>query len=154
MFCNTDRRADKTEHYVKTLLEKRVDGIIIAGGGTDFTEASTAFAEYGAPVVFIGRHREGGHSVQISNAAAARDATAHLTLLGHQRDRLPRRAARAHERPGPARGLPRGPRRTPASGSTTGSLREGDFGERSGYEAARLLPPSSRARPRSSPPTT
>ena len=138
VFCNTDRRADKTEYYVNTLLEKRMDGIIIAGGGTDFTEASTAFAEYGAPVVFIGRHGEGGHSVQISNAAAARDATAHLTMLGHHRDRVPRRAAGAHERPGPARRLPRGPqRRGPAFDERL--VREGDFGESSGYEATQAL---------------
>ena len=138
VFCNTDRRVEKTEYYVKTLLEKRMDGIIIAGGGTDFTEASTAFAEYGAPVVFIGRHREGGHSVQISNAAAARDATAHLTMLGHRaiaflagplaltsvQDRLEGHRAGLQDA-----GLEFDER----------LLREGDFGERSGYQAAQSL---------------
>ena len=138
VFCNTDRRADKTEYYVKTLLEKRMDGIIIAGGGTDFTEASTAFAEYGAPVVFIGRHGEGGNSVQISNAAAARDATAHLTMLGHNRiaflagplaltsvqDRLEGYRAGLDDA-----GIPFDPQ----------LLREGDFGERAGYQAAQEL---------------
>ena len=138
VFCNTDRRADKTEYYVNTLLEKRMDGIIIAGGGTDFTEASTAFAAYGAPVVFIGRHGEGVHSVQISNAAAARDATSHLTMLGHRaiaflagpsaltsvQDRLAGYRAGLEDA-----GLECDER----------LLREGDFGERSGYESAQAL---------------
>jgi DNA-binding LacI/PurR family transcriptional regulator len=138
VFCNTDRRADKTEYYVNTLLQKRMDGIIIAGGGTDFTDATTAFTEYGAPVVFIGRHGEGVHSVQISNAAAARDATAHLTRLGHRaiaflagpmaltsvQDRLDGYRAALEDA-----GL----------GFDERLLREGDFGERSGYESAQSL---------------
>lgn len=138
VFCNTDRRADKTEYYVNTLLQKRMDGIIIAGGGTDFTEASTAFAEYGAPVVFIGRHQEGGHSVQISNAAAARDATGHLTLLGHQAIAFlagPLALTSVQDRlEGYRAGL-----QDAGLGFDERLLREGDFGERSGYESAQSL---------------
>jgi len=138
VFCNTDRRADKTEYYVNTLLQKRMDGIIIAGGGTDFTAASTAFAEYGAPVVFIGRHREGGHSVQISNAAAARDATSHLTLLGHRAIAFlagPPALTSVQDRlEGYRDGL-----QDAGLGFDERLVREGDFGERSGYESARSL---------------
>jgi LacI family transcriptional regulator len=84
VFCNTDRRADKAELYVNGLLEKRVDGIIIAGGGTDFAQASQTFADFGARVVFIGRHRCGSPSVQIDNVGLSRAATLHLVELGHR----------------------------------------------------------------------
>jgi DNA-binding LacI/PurR family transcriptional regulator len=136
VFCNTDRRADKSEHYVDTLLQKRVDGIIIAGGGTDFTHASTAFAEFGAPVVFIGRHRAGGHSVQIDNVAAARGATAHLAALGHREIAFvtgPLTLTSVQDRlAGYRAGL-----EAAGLGWDDRLVREGDFGERSGYEAAR-----------------
>ena len=138
VFCNTDRRADKTEAYVNTLLEKRMDGIIIAGGGTDFTDASTAFAEYGAPVVFIGRHREGGHSVQISNAAAARDATGHLTMLGHHKIAFlagPMALTSVQDRlEGYRAGL-----QDADLDFDERLVREGDFGESSGYESTQAL---------------
>lgn len=84
LFCNTDRRGDKSEHCVNSLLQKRVDGIIVAGGGTDFTHASRTFAAYGAQVVLIGRHRAKLPSVQIDNVQAARGATDHLIDLGHR----------------------------------------------------------------------
>jgi len=138
VFCNTDRRADKAEYYVNTLLQKRMDGIIIAGGGTDFTEASTAFAEYGAPVVFIGRHAEGVHSVQISNSAAARDATSHLTMLGHRAIAFlagPLALTSVQDRvDGYRAGL-----EDAGLEFDERLLREGDFGERSGYESAQAL---------------
>jgi len=84
IFCNTDRRAEKSELYVNLLLQKRVDGIIFAGGGTDFAEASQSFASYGTQVVLIGRHRIGRPSVQIDNVGLACDATNHLVELGHR----------------------------------------------------------------------
>jgi len=83
IFCNTDRNVGKAEHYVNTLLQKRVDGIIIAGGGTDFTWATRTFTEFGAEVVFIGRHGAERPSVQVDNVAAAQLATGHLARLGH-----------------------------------------------------------------------
>ncbi len=138
LFCNTDRRAEKTEFYVNTLLQKRVDGIIIAGGGTDFTDASTAFAEYGAPVVFVGRHGDGGQSVQISNEAAARDATDHLTLLGHRNIAFlagPRSLTSVQDR---LEGY-RAALRDAGLQADDAVVREGDFGERSGYEATVAL---------------
>jgi DNA-binding LacI/PurR family transcriptional regulator len=138
VFCNTDRRADKSEHYVDTLLQKRVDGIIIAGGGTDFTHASTAFAEFGAPVVFIGRHRAGGHSVQIDNVAAARGATAHLAALGHREIAFvtgPLTLTSVQDRlAGYRAGL-----EAAGLGWDDRLVREGDFGERSGYTATQEL---------------
>jgi DNA-binding LacI/PurR family transcriptional regulator len=139
IFCNTDRDAAKSEYYVNVLLQKQVDGLIIAGGGTDFTRAFERFAEHGTRVVFVGKPSLPWPSVRVPNEDGTVAAMAHLAELGHQqvgfiggpqtlstaRDRLAgyRRAVRDH-------GLVASP-----------SLeRPGDFSEQSGYrEAERLL---------------
>lgn len=84
IFCNTSRKAEKLEHYVDVLLQKRADGIIFAGGGTDFAPVSQPLLDYNVEVAVIGRHNLPFPSVQIDNIAAARDATSHLVELGHR----------------------------------------------------------------------
>jgi LacI family transcriptional regulator len=85
IFCNTDRQAEKMEHYVDVLLQKRADGIIIAGGGTDFTQVSQALSDFDTKVALIGRHNLPFPSVQVDNFQAAYEATSHLGELGHSR---------------------------------------------------------------------
>ena len=85
IFCNTDRRAEKMEHYVDVLLQKRADGIIIAGGGTDFTQVSQALSDFDTKVALVGRHNLQFPSVQIDNFQAAYEATSHLVHLGDRR---------------------------------------------------------------------
>jgi LacI family transcriptional regulator len=138
IFCNTDRDAAKSEHYVTALLQKQVDGLILAGGGTDFTRASERFAEHGTSVVFVGEPSVPWPSVRVPNEEGAATATSHVAELGHERvafisgptglptarDRLAgyRRAVAEH-------GL-----------AEAESLeRTGDFSEGSGYEAAESL---------------
>ncbi|TCJ15621.1 LacI family transcriptional regulator [Rubrobacter taiwanensis] len=138
IFCNTNRRAEKLEHYVDVLLQKRADGIIIAGGGTDFSPVSQVLSDFDIEAAVIGRHNLPFPSVQIDNVGAAYEATSHLVELGHERiafisgplsltsvqDRLNgyREALRR-------RGIERDDR----------LVREGDFQPESGYSAARSL---------------
>lgn len=85
IFCNTDRSLEQAKQYINALIEKRVDGIIIAGGGTDYTEELPVFAQFDTQVVVIGRHNLPFSSVQVDNVRAAYRATSHLVNLGHRK---------------------------------------------------------------------
>jgi DNA-binding LacI/PurR family transcriptional regulator len=85
VLCNTDRDVGKLGNYLDTLVESRVDGVIIAGGATDSAVDSRVFRPYRTKRVMVGRHAIGGPSVQIDNVAAARQVLDHLLDLGHRR---------------------------------------------------------------------
>lgn len=85
IFCNTSRQAEKLEQYVDVLLQKRADGIVIAGGGTDFAPVSQALSDFDIEVAVIGRHNLPFPSVQIDNVRAAHEVVSHLVELGHER---------------------------------------------------------------------
>lgn len=85
IFCNTSRKAEKLEQYVDVLLQKRVDGIVLVGGGTDFAPISQALLDFDVDVTVIGRHNLPFPSVQIDNVGAAQEAASHLAELGHRR---------------------------------------------------------------------
>lgn len=138
IYCNTNRKAEKLEYCVDVLLQKRADGIILAGGGTDFAQVSQALEDFDTEVAVIGRHNLPFPSVQVDNFGAAYEVTGHLADLGHQhiafigglmtltsvQDRLSGYKSCLGER-----GLAQGDR----------LVREGDFGEESGYSAASSL---------------
>lgn len=84
VLCNTDRDIEKTNMYLDTLVKSRVDGVIVAGGGTDTTFDPQLFAAYDTKVVLVGRHNLPYPSVQVDNVAAAHGATAHVAQLGHR----------------------------------------------------------------------
>lgn len=83
ILCNTDRNPEKQRVYLRALMERRVDGLIIAGGSFGRTEAEIAGESL--PVVMIGRHRVRFPSVRIDNVAAGAMATGHLLALKHRR---------------------------------------------------------------------
>lgn len=85
VLCNTDRNIDKANTYLDTLVKSRVDGVIVAGGGTDTTFDPQLFTAYGTKVVLVGRHNLPYPSVQVDNVGAAHEATAHVLRLGHRR---------------------------------------------------------------------
>lgn len=80
---NTDRRRDTQEAYLRTLLERRVDGLIVTGG--TFGTRDLALIRAMLPVVVVGRHEVPLSSVRVDNVAAAAAATRHLIELGHRR---------------------------------------------------------------------
>jgi LacI family transcriptional regulator len=138
IFCNTSRRQEKLEQYVDVLLQKRADGIILAGGGSESPEVTQVLTDFDVHVALVGRHGLPFPSVQIDNMGAAREATSHLIALGHRhiafvsgppgltsvQDRLAgyRAALKEH-------GMKRDGR----------LLRVGDFGAESGYTSATSL---------------
>jgi LacI family transcriptional regulator len=138
IFCNTDRDAAKSEQYVNVLLQKQVDGLIIAGGGTDFTRASERFAAHGTQVVFVGKSSMPWPSVRVPNADGTVAAMEHLAKLGHRRVGYitgPRELTTARDRL-------TGYRRAVSDHGLVASptlLRAGDFGEQSGHRAAESL---------------
>ncbi len=71
---------------LRSLRERRVDGIILISGCTD---RETRCTEEGTdtPVVIVNNaHREHiGYSVEVDNAAGSREAICHLLSLGHRR---------------------------------------------------------------------
>ncbi|MRH27956.1 substrate-binding domain-containing protein [Microbacterium sp. SYP-A9085] len=85
MFCSTDRLPEKAASYIEALLLKRVDGLVVVGGGDEIQLSESSVATYGTKVVFIGRPSKAFSTVRIDNIGAARDATEHLLGLGHTR---------------------------------------------------------------------
>lgn len=83
ILCNTDRNPEKQRLYLRALMERRVDGLIVAGGS--FGRAETELTGGDLPVVMIGRHPARLPSVRIDNVEAAALATGHLIALGHRR---------------------------------------------------------------------
>ncbi|MBX6764903.1 MAG: LacI family DNA-binding transcriptional regulator [Rubrobacteraceae bacterium] len=138
VFCNTGRDAERLEQYVDVLLQKRADGIILAGGGTQTKQVSQVLSDFDLAVALIGRHNLPFPSVQIDNRTAAREATSHLLELGHRRvafisgplnltsvqDRLA-----GYQEAMVEHGIEHDSR----------LIREGDFGVQSGYSAAMAL---------------
>ncbi|MDR7481977.1 MAG: LacI family DNA-binding transcriptional regulator [Armatimonadota bacterium] len=83
ILCNTDRRQDKQQVYLRTLLERRVDGLIVAGGTV--TAADLRLVRGLVPMVAIGRHQVPLPTVRVDNVAAGETAARHLLALGHRR---------------------------------------------------------------------
>jgi LacI family transcriptional regulator len=83
ILCNTDRDPEKQRLYLRALMERRVDGVIVAGGSFGPPETETTGGDL--PVVMIGRHPARFPSVRIDNVEAAALAAAHLIGLGHRR---------------------------------------------------------------------
>ncbi len=85
IFCNTSRNLEKLGQYVDVLLQKRADGIILAGGGAESVQISQVLSDFDVCVAVVGRHNLPFPSVQVNNFEEARGATAHLVELGHRR---------------------------------------------------------------------
>lgn len=83
--CNTDHSAEKLGVYVRLLREKRVDGVLLAGGGHERPEDAAQLTGADLPIQAIGRHPLEVPSVRIDNVTAARAATSHLLERGRGR---------------------------------------------------------------------
>ncbi|WP_188052243.1 LacI family DNA-binding transcriptional regulator [Aureimonas fodinaquatilis] len=85
IFCNTNHNIAKREQDINLLLQKRVDGIIICGSGTDYESGSGRLANGNAPFVVLGRNERLDYpSVHADNFRAGYRATQHLVDLGHR----------------------------------------------------------------------
>ena len=138
VLCNTDRATAKVNGYLNTLVNSRVDGVIIAGGGTETVIDTRVLRQYQTKVVLVGRHDLPHPSVQIDNVAAGAQVTDHLLDLGHRRIAFVTGPGSSHtvqdrldgyRRACSARGI------DPAADLVF----EGGFDEESGYQGARAV---------------
>jgi DNA-binding LacI/PurR family transcriptional regulator len=88
--CDADESIENELDHARTLLEHRVDGIIVSPTTSVTGEISRATKEiYGGkiPTVFIDRALQGARipTVVSDNVPAAQEATTHLIRLGHRR---------------------------------------------------------------------
>jgi LacI family transcriptional regulator len=133
---NADERPELQDHHVRTLLDRRIDGLLVSptdGGSPLMLDAARA----GTPMVFVDRWIPGVDVpvVRADGRAAIRDLVAHLHGLGHRRLAIiagpaPPRPAVSASRPSGTRSRSTGsPCPTPTSGRAT-SRRERAPGHR------------------------
>ena len=86
MFCNTYESEVEEAEYVRVLIERRVDGVLLVpscGAGASVQ----LLQEHGMPTVVLDRHVHDvqADEVRADSRAGAYDAVHHLTDLGHRR---------------------------------------------------------------------
>ncbi|MFJ4143180.1 LacI family DNA-binding transcriptional regulator [Pseudomonas sp. NPDC089734] len=86
ILCNSDDNPEKQRNYLRVLLEKRVDGLIVSSVEGDVSVAG-GLAEVRTPLVIVDRELEGiaADMVRIDHEQGAYLATRHLLELGHRR---------------------------------------------------------------------
>jgi LacI family transcriptional regulator len=134
MLCNADENPEKEAMYLRTVRQKRADGLIISPSGGSATLLRSLIGS-GTPVVQVDRRLHGlaTDAVLIDNRSGVRAAIEHLIRLGHRRIGMiggPRRLYTGRERLEAYRvalqdaGVP----------VDDDLILEGSFKERSGYE--------------------
>jgi len=85
ILCNSDDNPDKQRSYLRVLLEKRIDGLIVASAGGD-SGLAEGLAGVKTPMVIVDRGLEGVNAdlVRIDHEYGAYLATRHLLELGHR----------------------------------------------------------------------
>ncbi|MCX4530467.1 LacI family DNA-binding transcriptional regulator [Streptomyces sp. NPDC002596] len=83
---NADERPELQDHHIRTLLDRRIDGLLVSptdGGSPQILDA----ARGGTPMVFVDRWIPGVDVpvVRADGCPAVRDLVAHLYRLGHRR---------------------------------------------------------------------
>ncbi|PWI41833.1 LacI family DNA-binding transcriptional regulator [Streptomyces sp. ICBB 8177] len=84
---NADEQPELQDHHVRTLIDRRIDGLLVSpadGGSPMITETARAG---GTPMVFVDRWIPGLDVpvVRTDGTAAVRDLVTHLHGLGHRR---------------------------------------------------------------------
>ena len=85
ILCNSDDDPDKQRSYLRVLLEKRIDGLIVASAGGD-SGLAEGLSCVRTPMVIVDRGLEGVDAdlVRIDHEYGAYLATRHLLELGHR----------------------------------------------------------------------
>jgi LacI family transcriptional regulator len=86
ILCNSDDDANKQRKYIRVLMEKQVDGMIVFSSGGD-NELSELLLETGMPQILLDREVEKVQAdlVEVDHEAGGWLATRHLLELGHLR---------------------------------------------------------------------
>jgi LacI family transcriptional regulator len=87
LLVNSDEDPATERAAVRTLFEKRVDGLIIAPASTDVGSHLGELPKRGTPIVLLDRVVPGieADAIVVDNEQAARRAIEHLVGLGHRR---------------------------------------------------------------------
>lgn len=86
MFCNTDESEEEEARYLRLLIERQVDGVLLVpAGGSD--KSLAMLRAHGTPTVVIDRRVPARRvdSVRSDSEAGAHALTRHLIQLGHRR---------------------------------------------------------------------
>jgi LacI family transcriptional regulator len=137
--CNSDNDPKRQQQYMRTLLEKRVDGLLLSSAGDDEALARL-FKLASVPLVTVDRLVPGARAdrVSVDNRQGAHNAVSHLLDLGHRRIACisgPAQFEVARERIDGWRSALLAAGITPDEGL----LIESDFSSPGGYEAVRAL---------------
>ncbi len=86
LLCNTEENTAREQKALDLVLERRIDGIVMAPAGNN-EGLLQELAESGLPIVFGDRKLKGvtADTVVADNFAAAAELTSHLIALGHKR---------------------------------------------------------------------
>ena len=146
ILTNSDERLDLEQRAVRTLLDKQVEGLVVAPSSVTNCDHLREAGAQGVPVVLLDRDlpQLDFDSVVVDNEAAAHAAVTHLLDLGHQRIGLLASVSSlgAAGDPGIRRRLMGGARRGPAVGRAhpglpAGAGRPRCSGQRAGHHADR-----------------
>ena len=87
LVCNTHGDPGRLREYLRLLRARRVDALVVSGGGSLGADELAAIQGSGLPAVLIGRpaREVATPFVAVGNCQAARVATAHLADLGRKR---------------------------------------------------------------------
>lgn len=139
ILCNSDDAPRKQRDYLRVLMEKRVDGLIVSSAGPD-NALLDALGESALPVVMVDRPTEGilADQVQIDHEEGAYLATRHLLELGHRRIACISGPSTLSVTAGRLAGFHRALREAGVP-EHAARVAEGDFTSPGGYRAAREL---------------
>ena len=86
IFCNTDESEEEQNRYLKVLLQKQVDGILLAPAHSSHEQIESILSQ-NMPVVIIDRRIDGAEvdTVYCDSEGGAYDLVEHLISLGHKR---------------------------------------------------------------------
>ena len=86
MYCNTDESAEEEAKYLRVLIERQVDGVLLVPSRSTGTTFRTLRA-HRMPVVVLDRRVTARHvdTVRCDSEAGAYALTRHLVSLGHRR---------------------------------------------------------------------
>lgn len=85
--CNTNGRPEEEDFYIRSLLEKKVDGMILASTQMD-SQSLELLQNTSIPFIFVSRlpkNRECCDYVMVDNILGGHMATQYLLSLGHRR---------------------------------------------------------------------
>ena len=87
LLVNTDEHPAREQSAVRLLLERRVDGLLVAPASSHDGRHLREARDAGSPVVLVDRkvRRSGLDTVLVDGVTAARTAVGHLVAAGHER---------------------------------------------------------------------